>query len=48
MGAPNKAGMSFSFIGIVLATLLPIKDSRMRRVDWGRQVVLAFWTERPV
>jgi len=32
----NKAGMSFNFIGMMLATAQSIKDSRLRRLD-GRQ-----------
>jgi len=31
----NKAGMSFNFIGMMLATTQSIKDSRLRRVDGG-------------
>jgi len=38
----TKAGMSFSFMEITLATPRSIKDSRPRRVDW-RRVGLPFW-----
>ena len=35
----NKPGMSFSFMGIVLATPLSIQDSPpLRRVDWRRRL----------
>jgi len=38
----NKAGMSFGFRGIVVATPLPIQDSRLRRVDGRRRMGLAW------